>query len=187
MWLKIQPEGAGALTFEWGSTRPYPCVYRVGRESIQRHSRRIRGILEKLSPWSQFKNPQQLCTLLKELAEEGAALRFTIFDCPEKAAEITELQNWISDQFSAGEKDLTITADSNLNVPWGFAFDGDAATLGNSNDPTAYNEFWSLKFKLSMVFSASGWPPKGGRPRASYKLLSMINSDVLGECPASRA
>src|SRR6202035_2013252 len=77
MWLKIQPEGADALTFEWGSTRPYPCVYRVGRESIQRHSRRIRGILEKLSPWSQFKNPQQLCTLLKELAEEGAALRFT--------------------------------------------------------------------------------------------------------------
>lgn len=185
MWLKIQPEGTDQLTFEWGSSRPYPCVYQVGRESIQRHAKNVRATLEKLATWSLLKDPQQLSILLKDLAREGADLRFVIFDCPEQVDKITELQNWISDQYSAGDKDLVITADSRLNVPWGLAFDGDTAALGNSNDLTAYDQFWSLKFKLSMVFSAFGWPPKGGRSRGSYKLLSMINSDVLESIPVA--
>jgi hypothetical protein len=165
----------------WGNTRgPHPCIYPVGRESILEVSGAIRVILEKLARWSQLRDPEQLTTLLRNLAEEGARLRFVVFDCPSKAADIAILKDWITEQFLAGDNELAITSDSNLNVPWGFVFDGDTTALGNSgSSSTEYNQFWALKFKLSMVFSASGRPAKSGRPRASYKLLSIINSSVL--------
>jgi hypothetical protein len=179
VWLKIQPEGPDLLTFTWGNTRgPHPCVYQVGRQSILQVAADIRAILEKLAKWWQLKDPQQCSTLLRALANEGERLRFVIFDCPSHPEDVDALRDWIFEQFSMGDTELAITADSNLYVPWGFVFDGDTAAVGNSNDPATY-DFWSLKFKLSMVFSASGRPAKSARPRASYKLLSIINSEVL--------
>jgi hypothetical protein len=180
MWLKIQPEGTDQLTFTWGNTRgPYPCIYQVGRKAVVTAAARIREILEKLAKWSQLKDPVQLHRLLRDLANEGMGLRFIIFDCPEKAADILVLQDWIAEQFSAGDDELAITADSNLYIPWGFVFDGDTAAVGNAGDYTDCAQFWSLKFKLSMVFSASGRPAKCDRPLESYKLLSIINPAVL--------
>jgi len=202
MWLKVQPEG-DQLAFTWGNVRgPYPCTYHVGRKSVLDAATRIRVVLEKLAKWSQLKDPALLQSLLRELVNEGRSLRFVIFDSPEKAADVLVLQDWIAEQYSAGDTELDITADSNLYIPWGFAFedeavDPDAAAVDAAGsaadnpdqvtavpDPAAAifaecAQFWSLKFKLSMVFSASGRPAKSSRPRASYKLLSIINPAVL--------
>jgi hypothetical protein len=204
MWLKVQPEG-DQLAFTWGNVRgPHPSNYHVGRKSVLDAAARIRVVLEKLAKWSHLKDPVVLQSLLRELVGEGRALRFVIFDSPARAAEVLVLQDWIAQQYRDGDTELDITADSNLYIPWGFAFedevvDPDAAAVDSAEsaahkpaevaavpDPAAAifaecAQFWSLKFKLSMVFSASGRPAKSNRPRASYKLLSIINPAVL-EC-----
>ena len=181
MWVKIEPDGESELTFTWGNTGgPYPCTYSVGRQSIVDVANDIRGVLEELAKWSQFKDPQQLPALLRRLATEGERLHFVTFYCPSKAADISLLKDWIAEQLEAGDNELAITADSNLDVPWGFVFDGDTAFLGDSSASIAdFDQFWALKFKLSMVFSASAWPSKSCRPRGTYKILSIINPDVF--------
>jgi hypothetical protein len=238
MWLKVQPEGNDQLAFTWGNVRgPYPCTYHVGRKSVLDAAAHIRAILEKVAKWSQLKDPKQLELLLRDLMNEGRSLRFVIFDSPAKASDVLVLQDWIAEQYRAGDRGLDITADSNLYIPWGFVFDdnavasdavgiaekvepvdgsdgappgagiandraqafafagasavkGDAAVAAAPYLPTPpaaifaeFSQFWSLKFKLSMVFSASGRPAKSSRPRASYKLLSIINPAVLAGVP----
>jgi hypothetical protein len=182
MWLKVQPEGNDQLAFTWGNTRgPYPCTYTVGRSSVLAVAADIRKILEALAKWSQFKDPAQLRKVLSDLVNEGARLRFVIFDSPLKAADVKDLQDWIAEQISAGDTELAITADSNLYVPWGFVFDGDAPDPEMDIGLADCAHFWSLKFRLSMVFSASGRPARSLRPRASYKLLSIVNRTVLAD------
>jgi hypothetical protein len=182
MWLKVQPEGNDQLAFTWGSTRgPYPCTYTVGRSSVTGAAARIRRLLEALARWSQLKDPAQLQRLLADLVNEGTRLRFVIFDSPLKAGDVGELQDWIADQIAVGDNELAITADSNLYVPWGFVFDGDAPDPGADIGQADCAQFWCLKFRLSMVFSASGRPARSLRPRASYKLLSIVNRTVFAD------
>jgi len=123
------------------------------------------------------------------LVDEGSRLHFAIFDSPAKSTEIFELQDWISEQFALGDCELAVTADSNFNIPWGFVFDGETLAPGEAfNESEAdCNQFWSLKYRLSTVFSASGRPVKSDRPRAHYKLLSIVDPDVFANVgPAER-
>src|SRR6266568_4686443 len=85
VWLKVQPEGDSAVTFNWGNADgPHPCIYPIGRATLVGVAEKIRNILDQLADWAKFRDKEQLCDLLHDLAVEGKRLRFVIFDCPQK-------------------------------------------------------------------------------------------------------
>jgi hypothetical protein len=186
VYLKARLEAGGSnVALEWGDRQgPHPCYYSVGSASLRADADRIRTLLESLALWSQLADAKELRSLLFNLAEEGQKLRFDIFDTTTRTAqEIVELQEWIADRIAAGDIELAVTVDPSLSIPWGFVFDGNpSALLGQAQSTAAeYDQFWILKLKLSMVFSEAGRPSKTARPRSSYKLLSIVNSEVFAD------
>jgi hypothetical protein len=183
MWLKIQREGDSAVTLAWGNSEgPYPFTYQIGQELLRDVAERLHGLLEQIADWAKLRDQTRLPTLLYDLANAGADLYLLIFDCPQKASDIAALKQWIDDQWVSGDKTLVITADPTFHVPWGLTFEGDPRTVRNCGGVIAdYNSFWSLKYTLSLVFSAHDRPVKSRQARGECRLLSLINPIVLAE------
>jgi hypothetical protein len=183
VWLKVQPESDSAIGLTWGnSDGPYPVTYSIGRTTLLEVAKKIRGTLDCLAEWAKLRNEEQLRKLLSNLAVEGARLRFVIFDCPTKASDVARIEQWVAEQFAGGDKVLTITSDPTLHVPWGLTFDGDPDTVAHCSGSIAdYEQFWSLKFTLSMAFSAYEPPAKSRRSLEGTRLLSVVNPNVFAE------
>jgi hypothetical protein len=181
MWLKVQPESDSGVSLSWGnSDGPYPFTYTIGRATLLNVATKIRDILDRLANWAKDRDDERLCDLLHSLASEGSSLRFLIFD-PAKGEAVAQLQQWVADQFSEGDKVLTINSDPTLHIPWGLTYDGDADELkGRVGSITNYGQFWSLKFTLSMVFSAYE-PPSRSRSINESRLLSIVNPNVFAK------
>jgi hypothetical protein len=181
MWLKVLPESDSGVSLSWGDgdEGPYPVTYTIGRATLLDVAKKSRDILDQLANWAKDKDEDRLCELLHSLAYEGSRLRFLIFDCPAQAEAVAQIEQWVVDRFSAGDKALTITSDPSLHVPWGLVYDGDPDALtGRARSITDYEQFWSLKFTLSLKFSAYE-PLSRSRSLNESRLLSVINSNVF--------
>lgn len=188
MYLKVRLDAAGTkVSLEWGDNfGPHPCDYSVGIASLRDVSQKIHGHLEALARWSQISDPTALKGLLTNLAKEGRKLRFNLFDTKQRTKEeIADLQEWIRDKVASGERQLAISVDHSLNIPWGFVFDGDPAAINPAGTSLAdYDQFWILKLALTMSFSEASRPAKARRSRADYKLLSIVNPEVFADIQA---
>jgi len=178
MWLKVQAEAGHELKLNWGnSAGPYPLTYSIGAATLRRAADELREGLHALTEWARSGDPHQLPQLLRQLADSGSRLRYVLFDSASEAAKVAELEDWIADEYVAGDTLLWITADPDLHVPWGLVFEGDSNALRDeARSIKDFGGFWSLRYRLSTMFSGCEQPKtKVTRPRDSFRLLSLVN------------
>jgi hypothetical protein len=101
----------------------------------------------------------QLPVILRAVAEAGAKLKWVLFNARPVngvSVDLTNLRQWIEDERLAGDTVLTINADPDLHIPWGFVFDGDWKSINpGAKEPTDFEGFWAMRYMLSAVFNGS--------------------------------
>jgi hypothetical protein len=187
MWLKVQSEAGHTLRLSWGNRAgPYPLTYSIATETLKNLARELRTELDGLTGWARSQNAEvrarQLPRLLRLVADAGSRIRYVLFDHSDAA----EIEDWLRDEYAAGDKALWITADPDLHLPWGLVFDGDSRAISDQADSiAAFDGFWSLKYSLSTVLSGCEQPrDKVTRSRASFRLLSLINRHAYAQAPS---
>jgi hypothetical protein len=121
--------------------------------------------------------------IMVALANAGKDLRRRLFDDPGKRPIIRELKDWICGEYENGDDELAIHPDSSIDVPWGLAYDGDVPSAIDPKDPEVemkeFSGFWCLKYRLSAILGDYVRPKsKWTRPRETFGMLSLVNSDV---------
>lgn len=181
MWLKVQYD-SGQVKLTWGGEAGVFCAYSVGSETLEQVATELRARLHELSTWTVGSDARDLPTILRALAEEGARLKYALFDSCDRGV-IEDLTAWIQDKYAAGDTFLSVTADPALHVPWGLVFDDDPEKLpSNAIAPAAYNAFWSIRYKLATVLSGyRQLDAKLQRQRDNFRILSVVNREVYSK------
>jgi hypothetical protein len=180
MWLEVWPED-GQLRLKWGnSAGPYPPVYSVAPQTLRAAVDAVSKELASLTEWAKMRDLNQLPVILRAVAEAGAKLKWVLFNARPVngvSVDLTNLRQWIEDERLAGDTVLTINADPDLHIPWGFVFDGDWKSINpGAKEPTDFEGFWAMRYMLSAVFNGSNLSAtKATRCRESFRLLSLLN------------
>ena len=195
MWLKIEADVNCEFRITWGNKRGhYPHCYKVGADAIRQCARNMRAQLELLAHSCDSQDPGERFIILKALAKAGESLRYLLFLDRAQPQAMRRLESWFKAEYDAGDRQLSIQADSSIHVPWGLIFDGPLPTArhddgGELDEPAqrvreieTFRGFWSLKFSLSAAQSGNSRPrAQMTRSRESFGLLSLVNSEVQSE------
>ena len=188
MWLKIEHDLTTDFKVSWGDrSGQVVLTYSVGRSSILEAAAKVREELGALHELAAITDPAEKRRRLIRLAEAGRSLRWRFFNDPAKEREIAALEDWIADEYKAGDHDLFVHADFSIHVPWGLLYDGELPSeqaTGNAGDIAAeitdFSGFWSLKYELSTTPNGQRVRSRSKltRGRRTFGLLSLVNSEV---------
>jgi hypothetical protein len=185
MWMTVTPDD-NELEIQWGHFKgPHGDPYRVKKASVLACSAQVRRILDKLSAW--YVSPQSVtqetgedqASLLRELVKRGYLLRRSLFDAKKDCLSSAALQGWITSRIAAGDHELSITTDPDLDVPWGLVWDSrPSEPWPGGVSQSDFSDFWCHKFVLSTVFD-NGTDATQALPRDSFRIMSILNQSTF--------
>lgn len=185
MWLKIEANLANEFRITWGNKDgQYPFSYSVGTQTLRNQASSLRVQLANLARSS---DATARWNALTAVATEGANLRKVLFHSPANKAAIIDLKNWIQDEYTAGDHELFIQADSSIHLPWGLIYDGPlplpaAVPVSKELEIKQLHGFWGLKYQVSATQGGQVRSrTRMSRARTGLGLLSLVNAEVWSQ------
>jgi hypothetical protein len=189
MFLDILPDD-NDFKIKWSLGAQEWC-YPVDRARILERGEAVRVALERLADWFGSNDAIRRRNLLADLASAGADFEDELFNSPNRVPEIRRLRAWLRDEFE-NDKTLQIKSPSSLQVPWGLVYSADAPSrvtekeveenpeiLDIPHEREVFAAFWCLAYDLNITQGAFRRSRKKMlRPRSSFGLLTLLNSDV---------